>query len=353
MKIKGMDKDMKCRGFQFEVGKEYKIEHKGKIELCSNTVFHYCDSLQKVHEHYSCNEKELNRFFEIEVLGEEVTDGQKCGSDHIKIVREIMGDELAAMKGMVNGNTGLFNTGDWNTGDGNTGDGNTGDGNTGDGNTGNGNTGDRNTGYWNTGNGNTDDWNTGNRNTGDWNTGDRNTGYGNTGNRNTGNRNTGDWNTGYRNTGDWNTGDWNTGNGNTGDGNTGYRNTGDRNTGDWNTGYGNTIDYSNGVFCTKPDMNIRIFNKPSGMSLRDFYRSKYYEALCRAPFLLTDWIPYTEEEKKADPNKEMIGGYLKEYTMKEAWANWWKEMSEENKRIVQEIPNFDAKIFKEITGIEV
>ena len=428
MKIKGMDKDMKCRGFQFEVGKEYKIEHKGKIELCSNTVFHYCDSLQKVHEHYSCNEKELNRFFEIEVLGEEVTDGQKCGSDHIKIVREIMGDELAAMKGMVNGNTGLFNTGDWNTGDGNTGDGNTGDGNTG-----NGNTGDRNTGYWNTGNGNTDDWNTGNRNTGDWNTGDRNTGYGNTGNRNTGNRNTGDWNTGYRNTGDWNTGDWNTGNGNTGDGNTGdgntgdwntgdrntgngntgdgntgngntgnrntgnrntgnrntgyrntgdwntgyrntgdwntgdwntgngntgdgntgYRNTGDRNTGDWNTGYGNTIDYSNGVFCTKPDMNIRIFNKPSGMSLRDFYRSKYYEALCRAPFLLTDWIPYTEEEKKADPNKEMIGGYLKEYTMKEAWANWWKEMSEENKRIVQEIPNFDAKIFKEITGIEV
>ena len=253
MKIKGMDKDMKCRGFQFEVGKEYKIEHKGKIELCSNTVFHYCDSLQKVHEHYSCNEKELNRFFEIEVLGEEVTDGQKFGSDHIKIVREIMGDELAAMKGMVNGNNGLFNTGNWNTGD----------------------------------------------------------------------RNTGNWNTGYGNTGDW------------------------------NTGYGNTIDGSNGVFCTEPDMNIRIFNKPSGMSLRDFYRSKYYEALCRAPFLLTAWIPYTDEEKKADPEKEMIGGYLKKYTMKEAWANWWKEMSENDKRIVQEIPNFDAKIFKEITGIEV
>ena len=102
MKIKGTDKNMKCRGFQFEIGKEYKIEHDGKpLELCSNTVFHYCDSLQKVHEHYSCNDKELNRFFEIEVLGEEVTDGQKCGSDHIKIVREIVGDELAAMKGIV------------------------------------------------------------------------------------------------------------------------------------------------------------------------------------------------------------------------------------------------------------
>ena len=304
MKIKGMDKDMKCRGFQFEIGKEYKIEHDGKpLELCSDTVFHYCDSLQQVHEHYSCNEKELNRFFEIEVLGEEVTDGQKCGSDHIKIVREITGNELAAMKGMENGNTGLFNTG-------------------------NGNTGSKNTGNRNTGDGNPGYKNTGNRNTGDRNTGDKNTGYGNTGNGNTGDKNTGDRNTGSKNTGD-------------------------RNTGDRNTGYGNTGDGSNGVFCTEPDMNIRIFNRPSGMSLRDFYRSRYYEALCNAPFMLTEWIPYTEEEKKADQEKEMIGGYLKEYTMKEAWANWWGEMSEEAKKIVQDIPNFDAKIFKEITGIEV
>ena len=309
MKIKGMDKDMKCRGFQFEIGKEYKIEHDGKpLELCSDTVFHYCDSLQQVHEHYSCNEKELNRFFEIEVLGEEVTDGKKCGSDHIKIVREITGNELATMKGMVNGNTGLFNTGDCNTG--------------------NRNTGNRNTG---------------NRNTGNCNTGDCNTGYRNTGDRNTGNRNTGYRNTGYRNTGYRNTGDCNTGD----------RNTGDCNTGNRNTGYGNTGNDSNGVFCTEPDMNIRIFNRPSGMSLLDFYRSRYYEALCSAPFMLTEWIPYTEEEKKADPEKEMICGYLKEYTMKEAWANWWGEMSEEAKKIVQDIPNFDAKIFKEITGIEV
>ena len=278
MKIKGMDKDMKCRGFKFEIGKEYKIEHDGKpLELCSDTVFHYCDSLQQVHYYYSCND-ESNRFFEVEVLGEEVTDGRKCGSDHIRIVREIVGDELKTMKGIINGNTGLFNTGKRNTGD---------------------------------------------KNTGDCNTGDGNTGYGNTG---------------YGNTGYGNTGDGNTGDGNTGDG---------------NTGYGNTIDGSNGVFCTEPDLNIRIFNQPSEMSLRGFYCSQYYDALCSAPFMLTEWIQYTEEEKKSDKEKELTGGYLKEYTMKEAWANWWAKMTEENKQIVQEMPNFDADVFKEITGIEV
>ena len=101
MRIKGFDENLRCRGMQFEVGNEYKIENEGKnLELCSNTVFHYCDSLQKVHEHYSCND-ETNRFCEIEVLGEEVTDGQKCGSDHFRIVREITGEELRQLKNLL------------------------------------------------------------------------------------------------------------------------------------------------------------------------------------------------------------------------------------------------------------
>lgn len=32
--FKGFDKDLRCRGFQYEVGKTYKCN--GKIELCSN-----------------------------------------------------------------------------------------------------------------------------------------------------------------------------------------------------------------------------------------------------------------------------------------------------------------------------
>ena len=100
-------------------------------------------------------------------------------------------------------------------------------------------------------------------------------------------------------------------------------------------------------------MNIRIFNKPSGMSLRDFCRSRYRNALYSAPFTLTDWIEYTDEEKAEDEDKALIGGYLKTYTMEEAWANWWDELTDENKEIIKSIPNFDAEIFKEITGIEV
>ena len=89
------------------------------------------------------------------------------------------------------------------------------------------------------------------------------------------------------------------------------------------------------------------------MSLGEFYNSRYWDAMCSAPFCLTEWIYYTQEEKEVDPRKELIGGYLKVYTMEEAWANWWAELDDENREIIKEIPNFDAEIFKDITGIEV
>ena len=166
MRIKGFDKNLCCRGMQFEVGTEYKIEKNEPLKLCSDTVYHYCDSLQKVHDFYSCEEKENNRFCEIEVLGVEITDGKKFGSNHIKIVREIVGEELNTLKGLVNGNTGLFNSGYRNSGYRNSGDRNSGDMNSGDMNSGYGNSGYRNSGYGNSG--------------------DRNSGYGNSGDGNSG-----------------------------------------------------------------------------------------------------------------------------------------------------------------------
>lgn len=150
MYIKGFDENLRCRGMQFEVSKTYDTGYTEKLELCSCKVFHFCKSLEKVSEFYSARVEDNNRFCEIEVLGELVEDDEKCGSNKIKILREITGEELANLRGLRNGNTGVFNTGHYNTGDRNTGDRNTGYRNTGDMNTGMFNACDRSTWLFNT-----------------------------------------------------------------------------------------------------------------------------------------------------------------------------------------------------------
>ena len=178
-------------------------------------------------------------------------------------------------------------------------------------------------------------------NTGNKNTGNRNTGYKNTGNKNTGNRNTGYKNTGYKNTGDWNTGDWNTGDWNTGDWNAGYKNTGDWNACDKETGFFNSVQSG----------NVRVFNK-------DCPREEW-SAADRPDFLyfdLTEWISdsdMTDQEKTDNPTFETTGGYLKPYGYKEAFQKSWDAAGEEDRAKLFKLPNFDAEVFKEISGIDV
>ncbi len=177
--------------------------------------------------------------------------------------------------------------------------------------------------------------NTGNRNTGDCNTGDCNTGDWNTGNRNTGNRNTGDWNTGNRNTGDCNTGDWNTGN---------------RNTGDWNKSSFNT-----GCFNTE-EQKIMLFNKPSNMTYSEWLDSDARYLLNQIPKDVVEWVyeeDMTDEEKAAHPTYETTGGYLKVLDESECGQLWWGSLSDRRKEIIKAIPNFDAEIFFQCTGIRV
>ena len=155
--IKGFDSDLKCRGYQFEIGKDYKIDlpdgyKLSKNDLCSNKVFHFCDSLSKVHGFYNCAD-DNNRYCIIEALGQLCDDGNKCGSNHIRIVRELTGEELAIAKGLTGGNTGLFNSGYRNSGDRNSGYRNSGDRNSGYLNSGDRNSGDLNSGIFNKTNG--------------------------------------------------------------------------------------------------------------------------------------------------------------------------------------------------------
>ena len=257
MKIKGFDEDLKCRGHQFEIGKTYEIKlpdgyELTKEDLCSDKVFHYCDSLRKVHGYYSVEPNDHNRFCEVEVLGNEITDGEKCGSNKIKIIREIIGEELNILKGLINGNTGLFNSG---------------------------------------------------------------------------NRNSGNYNSGY--------------------GNSGYGNSGDR-----NSGYFNSCDYSSGLFCTQ-DPKVKIFDIETDMTMKEVIQTDWYRMLFKYSVDLTKWIEYTDEEKQSDKDKDLIGGYLKTYTYKEACKNWWDKYTDEERAVIMSMPNFDKEKFKQITGIEV
>ena len=171
---------------------------------------------------------------------------------------------------------------------------------------------------------------TGRCNTGDWNTGNWNTGNRNTGNRNTGDRNTGNWNTG-----DWNTGNWNTGN---------------RNTGDWNKSSFNT-----GCFNTE-EPKIMLFNKPSDMTYREWIDSDARYLLNRIPKDVVEWVyeeDMTDEEKVANPTYETTGGYLKVLDESECGQLWWGSLSDLQKNHIKSIPNFDAEIFEQCTGIKV
>ena len=134
---KATDENMKCRGFQFELGKWY--EHDGEIELCKSG-FHFCEHPSGPWSFYSSG-----RLFSVEA--EYVVKSEGPGADLKHVAKRIRFVSEVAIGG--NWNTGNRNTGDWNTGERNTGDWNTGNGNTGHRNTGNGNIGDGNTGNGN------------------------------------------------------------------------------------------------------------------------------------------------------------------------------------------------------------
>ena len=82
---KGFDKNMQCRGFQYEVGKEYEMD--GEIKCC-NRGFHACKSPMEVWDYYDM----LNsRYAEVEQSGkiDAEENSTKVCSSRIKIKAEL------------------------------------------------------------------------------------------------------------------------------------------------------------------------------------------------------------------------------------------------------------------------
>ena len=83
---KGFDKDLKCRGFQYEVGKDY--EQDGNIKCCEKG-FHACEFPLEVFSHYAPGEN--NRYCTVTQSGEmdKREGGFKVASSKIHIETEI------------------------------------------------------------------------------------------------------------------------------------------------------------------------------------------------------------------------------------------------------------------------
>ena len=84
MNYKGMDRDMKCRGFQYEAGKEYETD---RAEACE-CGFHACEYPLDVFNYYA---PANSRYFEVEQSGQlSRSDGDsKVASTKIKIGAEL------------------------------------------------------------------------------------------------------------------------------------------------------------------------------------------------------------------------------------------------------------------------
>ena len=83
--FKGFDKDLKCRGFQYEIGKDY--EHEGEVKCCERG-FHFCENPFDVFRYYSpCD----SRYCEVECDGnaDKANDDSNVATSHIHISSEI------------------------------------------------------------------------------------------------------------------------------------------------------------------------------------------------------------------------------------------------------------------------
>ena len=113
---KAFNKDLTCRGFQYEIGQTYSMD---ESPIPCQRGFHFCKSIAETYEYYSMSDN--TRICKIEALGEvQTNDDKKYCTNVIKILEEITEDW--ERKGNSNSsNSGYRNSGNRNSGDCNSG----------------------------------------------------------------------------------------------------------------------------------------------------------------------------------------------------------------------------------------
>lgn len=90
--IKGFDRDLECRGFQFEVGQTYR--HEGPVIACQSG-FHAIPEDQHPLEVFAFYPPAGSRFAIVEVEGDIQREGEKVAAEILTVSREIGLGDLA------------------------------------------------------------------------------------------------------------------------------------------------------------------------------------------------------------------------------------------------------------------
>lgn len=91
------------------------------------------------------------------------------------------------------------------------------------------------------------------------------------------------------------------------------------------------------------------------MTYRQWRDSAACRLLNRIKLTPNIWIyesDMTDAEKEQHPEYKTTGGYLKVLDTSDCCVRWWEQLEESDRNVIRSIPNFDAAIFKQITGID-
>ena len=108
--FKAFDKNLRCNGFQYKVGKTYKTN---EVSMCKRG-FHYCKHFKDVYNYYPKNA--VTPVAEVEDLSDtSITENDKTVTKKLRIIRLLASEEIVN-KLLNETNSGHYNSGNYNSG---------------------------------------------------------------------------------------------------------------------------------------------------------------------------------------------------------------------------------------------